>query len=192
VSRNFVADVRGHAYVPRLASGPDGRVSAALIEYDIALEEVAATPLEHYLGTGSPGSNHGIVGLAYLADGRIVFTTHRGHLYVIDPTRGGPAVVTPVGWFHPQGEAYAPSLFSFSGKSLLAGVTQRRGRYEWVVYDLATGISAAFPLDTKDLRNVLLYGSVSRDDAGRFYVVGWAKAATGDQRPLVLQISAAP
>ena len=47
-------------------------------------------------------------------------------------------------------------------------------------------------LDTKDLRNVLLSGSVSRDNAGRFCVVGWAKAATGDQRPLVLQISVAP
>ena len=85
-----------------------------------------------------------------------------------------------------------PSLFSFSGKSLLAGVTQRAGHYEWVVFDLATAVSAAFPLDTKDLRTVLLYGSVTRDDAGRFYVVGWAKSGSRGQRPLILQITPAP
>jgi hypothetical protein len=39
---------------------------------------------------------------------------------------------------------------------------------------------------------VLLYGSVSRDNAGRFYVGGWAEGSTGGQRPLVLQITAAP
>jgi hypothetical protein len=192
VTRNFLADARGHAYVPRLTARPDAKTTVELVEFDADLREVAATPLDFYLGKGGPDANHGIIGLAYLADGRIVFTTHRGHLYMVDPARAGPALVTPVGWFHPQGEAYVPSLFSFSGKTLLAGVTQRGGRYEWVVFDLATAVSAAFPLDTKELRTVLLYGSVSRDDAGRFYVVGWAKAATGGQRPLVLQITAAP
>jgi hypothetical protein len=192
VSRNFVADVRGHAYVPRLATQPNGKVLTKLVEYDVNLQEVAATPLDYYLGSESPAANHGIVGLAYLADGRIVFTTHRGHLYAIDPTLGGSASVKAVGWFHPAGEAYAPSLFTFNGKSVLAGVTQRAGRYEWVVFDLTTGISFAFPLDTKGLRNVLLYGSVSRDNTGRFYVAGWASGPTGGQRPLVLQITTAP
>jgi len=190
VSRNFLADVGGHAYVPRLTAQPNGKILTELVEYDVNLHEVAATPLDYYLGTESPSANHGIVGLAYLADGKIVFTTHRGYLYAINPMLGGSASVTGVGWFHPAGEAYAPSLFTFSGGSLLAGVTQRAGRYEWVVFDLATGISSAFPLDTKDLRSVLLYGSVSRDNAGRFYVGGWAKGPTGGQYPLVLQITA--
>jgi len=192
VSRNFLADVRGHAFVPRLTAQPSGKVMTELVEYDVDLREVATTPLDYYLGTESPGGNHGIVGLAYLADGRIVFTTHRGHLYAIDPKLGRSASVTAVGWFHPEGEAYAPSLFTFSGGSLLAGVTQRAGRYEWVVFDVATSISFAFPLDTEDLRKVLLYGSVTRDNAGRFYVGGWAEGSTGGQRPLVLQITAAP
>jgi outer membrane protein assembly factor BamB len=192
VSRNFLADVHGHAYVPRLTAQPNGKVLAELVEYDANLKEVAATPLDYYLGTESPDANHGIVGLAYLADGRIVFTTHRGHLYAIEPRSGRSASVKAVGWFHPAGEAYAPSMFSFSGNTLLAGVTRRAGRYEWVVFDLATGISSAFPLDTKDLRDVLLYGSVSRDNAGHFYVGGWASGPTGGQRPLVLQITPAP
>ena len=192
VSRNFLTDANGHAYVPRLSLQPAGRILAELVEYDSDLRELAATPLDFYLGKAAPDSNHGIIGLAYLVDGRMLFTTDRGQLYLIEPKRDGHAVVTAVGWFHPGGEAYAPSLFAFDGKGLLAGVTQRAGRYEWVVFDLATRISGAFALDTKDLRKVLLYGSITRDDAGRFYVAGWASNESGGQRPLVLQISAPP
>src|SRR6266567_2803088 len=189
VSRNFLADVRGHAYVPRVVAGPGGRVSAALVEYDSALKEVASTPLESYFGgTASPQNNHGIVGLAYLADGRLLFTTHRGQLYLIEPKAEGPAVVVALGWFHPDGETYAPSLFALDGDSLIAGVTQRGGTYQWVVFELKTRIAGAFALDTMGLRSVLLYGSVTRDNAGRAYVVGWASRGTGGIRPLVLQI----
>ena len=191
-SRNFLTDASGHAYVPRLSMQPAGKVLAELVEYDSDLRELASTPLDFYFGKTSPESNHGIVGLAYLVDGRMVFTTDRGQLYLVEPKRDSHAVVKAIGWFHPDGEAYAPSLFSFDGKSLLAGVTQRGGRHEWVVFDLATRISGAFPLDTKDLRKVLLYGSISRDDAGRFYVAGWASGASGGLRPLMLQITATP
>ena len=168
---------------------PAGKVLAELVEYDSDLHELGATPLDFYLGAASPASNHGIVGVAYLVDGRMVFTTDRGQLYLIEPKSDGRTAVTAVGWFHPEGEAYASSLFSFDGKSLLAGVTQRAGRYEWVVFDLTTRISGAFALDTKDLRKVLLYGSISRDNAGRFYVAGWAADGSGGQRPLLLQIT---
>jgi hypothetical protein len=190
VSRNFLADAEGHAYVPRLRTLASGEPSAELVEYDNELRELGATRLEDYLGKGSPESNHGITGLAYLADGRMAFTTHRGRLHVITPRSGGAAKVESVGWLHPDGEAYAPSLFSFTGGSLLGGVTQRGGRYEWVVFELETRISGAFPLDTKGLRQVLLYGSIARDDAGRFYAVGWA-ASQGGHRPLVMQITPA-
>ena len=188
VSRNFLADVRGHAYVPRLTGQPGGTVSAALVEYDSELRELAATPLDNYLGTLSPHANHGIVGLVYLADGRLLFTTHRGQLYMIQPRADLPALVTAIGWFHPDGEAYAPSLFALGGDGLVAGVTERNGRHEWVVLELKTHISGAFPLDTKGLRGVLLYGSVNRDLAGRAYVGGWASSTSGGTRPLMLQI----
>jgi hypothetical protein len=96
--------------------------------------------------------------------------------------------VTAIGWFHPDGEAYAPSLFALGGDGLVAGVTERNGRYEWVVLELKTRISGAFPLDTKGLGGVLLYGSVNRDRAGRAYVGGWASSGSGGTRPLMLQI----
>jgi hypothetical protein len=188
VSRNFLADIHGHAYVPRLVAHPGGTYFASLVEYDSELREMAVTPLEDYLGALSPVANHGIVGLAYLADGRLLFTTHRGRLYMIQPRVDLPAVVTPLGWFHPDGEAYAPSLFALGRDGLVAGVTQRGGRYEWVVLELTTRISGAFPLDTKGLSGVLLYGSVNRDRSGRAYVGGWASTGAGGTRPIMLQI----
>ena len=187
VSRNFLADVRGHAYVPRLSAQADGTVAVHLAEFDERLKELAATPLAHYLGKEGPGENHGITGLAYLPDGRMVFSTHVGHLYLIEP--GEPAArITGLGWLHPEGAAYAPSLFAYGGDRWIAGVVQRPGRFDWVVYDLQSRLSTAFPLDTKGLKNVLLYGSVARDDAGRAYLAGWASNAGGAQRPLVLQV----
>jgi hypothetical protein len=192
VSRNFLADLRGHAYVPRLSAGTDGKVSVALVEYDADLKEITATPLEYYLGSGSPGSNHGIIGLVYLADGRMLFTTHVGYLYSIEPRDQGPAKVTAVGWFHPNGSTYTPSLFSLGGGSIVAGVASRHGGFDWVVFDLSSGLSRAFPLDTKNLQKVLLYGSVTRDNAGRIYVGGWAEQDSSHQRPLVLQIDPGP
>jgi hypothetical protein len=141
VSRNFLADVRGHAYVPRVVAQPGGTVSAALVEFDSELREFAATPLENYLGTWSPNAHHGIVGLVYLADGRLLFTTHRGQLYMIQPRVDLPALVTAIGWFHPDGEAHAPSLFAWVQMAWRCRVTERTGR-EWVVLELSTRISA--------------------------------------------------
>ncbi len=188
ISRNLVTDVAGRAWVPRVSRGADGTLSASLVEYDGELREIHATPLEFYLGKGAPEGNHGITGLAWLPDARIVFTTARGHLYLIAPRNAAPAQVVPMGWLHPDGESYASSLFAYGG-TVLAGVVARRNRFEWVVYELRSRIGLAQPLDTLGLRNVLLYGSVSRDDAGRMYVVGWAAKAKGGQRPLVLQLT---
>ncbi len=189
VSRNFLADMRGYAYVPRLSAGADGKISASLTEYDPDLKEIAVTPLEYYLGSRSPGSNHGIIGLAYLSDGRMLFTTHVGYLYMIEPQDRAAAKVTAVGWFHPNGATYAPSLFSLGGGNIVAGVVSRHGGFDWVVFDLSSGLSRAFPLDTENLQKVLLYGSVTRDNAGRVYAVGWAEMENRhEQRPLVLQI----
>jgi hypothetical protein len=128
-----------------------------------------------------------MTGPAYLPDGRIVFSTHVGQLYVDEPRADAPARVSALGWLHPQGQGYAPSLFSFGGSEWLAGVVRRQKGFEWVVYEMRTRLSAAFPLDTEGLR-VLLYGSTSRDDAGRVYVGGWAANGHGGQRPLLLQI----
>ena len=113
------------------------------------------------------------------------------HLYQVEPRQDAPAKVTALGWFHPSGEAYAPSLFAFGGSNLVAGVTVRENRHEWVVFEVLTRTSIARPLDLKGAQGVTLYGSQSRDDDGGCYLVGWANEGVGRQQPLILRVTAA-
>ncbi len=191
ISRNLVADARGHVFVPRVRRAANGALSAALVELDSELREIAATPLDAYLGKGAPEGNHGITGLAYIRDGRILFLTARGFLYSLappDPKAPGQArKVRGLGWIHPKGEAYAASLFSLGDSASIAAISAGQRGYEWVVMDLSTGVAAAHPIDAQGLKEVLLYGSISRDNRGRAYAVGWHAIARG-KGPLVLQI----
>lgn len=54
---------------------------------------------------------------------------------------------------------------------------------------LAGGRGAAYPIDIGTLQNVLLYGSITRDNAGRMYLGGWTAAGGRGRRPLMLQIT---
>jgi len=187
-SRNVIAGADGHAFVPRVTRDGYGTLRAVLVEFDTELRERAVTPLEHYFAETPAAEDHGIVGLAALADGRSLFTTHTGHLYSIEPREGAAARITALGWFHPQGASYAPSLFALDGRTLVAGIARRGDRYEWIVFDLASRTSRAFPFDTHEVVGPLLYGSTTRDDAGRCYVGGWQSTADGGHRPLLIQV----
>jgi hypothetical protein len=88
VSRNFVVDGRGHAYVPRVRAWdaeearqhPDEPFLAALVEFDTDLKEIGSTPLKYYYyarAKGGPGT-HGLIGFCYLANGSILVTTSVG------------------------------------------------------------------------------------------------------------------
>jgi hypothetical protein len=193
VSRNLLADIRGHAYVPRLRAAGD-EPGAALVEFDTALREVAATPLGHYLN-GPPAEGHGIIACQSLPNGSILFATDLGRLYRIDPPiRTGVAAVVDLGWFHPKGRAYTPSLFTYSGRDMVVGIgrtTRGPGHYVWLSYDLRMRASFELPLAVPQLRgvalrDVLLYGSQTRDRFGSFYLVGAYN--DGHSRPLVLRV----
>ena len=141
ISRNLLADARGHVYVPRLRAEPglDGNrvVRVMLVEFGINLEEIRETPLQtdRYLGGSRPTEAHGIVGLQAMADGSIFFTTHVGFLYRVVPPAVTPArpisqvaaEVVAVGWFHPDGPSYPASLFTPDGTTALYGVARRGG-----------------------------------------------------------------
>lgn len=187
-SRNFLADLRGHAYVPRLRAQADGTATASLVGYDAELREVGETALAHYLGRESPQANHGIVGLACLPDGDLLFTTHVGHLYRIEPRANGPARVTSLRPWPPHAPAYAPSLFALGARGWIAGVVQAQRGFQWAVAEPSSRVSSAFALELRGLDKVLLYGSVSRDNAGRAHLGGWAGNGAGGQRPLLLQL----
>jgi hypothetical protein len=194
ISRNFIADARGHVFVPRLRPGP-AESMATLVEFDTDLRELDATPMPHYLA-GAPVEAHGIVAFQHLPDRSVYFATDIGRLYRIDTDFGsGPGLVTDAGWFNPQGTAYTPSLFTTSGTTTLVGLGHNlhggADRSSWLTYDLRLKLSFAVPfhlpeIGGKPLRDVLLYGSQTRDRYGDFYVVG--SHSDGRARPLVLRI----
>lgn len=208
ISRNFVSDYRGHVYVPRLreASVEDKKAAAAagakapdilttLVEFNGELEELRETPLDHY-GADRPGASHGIIAFTYLVNRWIVVATHKGFLYMIAPQGQGPAAVTPLGWFHPEGATYTPALFSFAGRRYLLGIAQRGGgRFDWLVYDLRTRSGHAEPLQLPQLsrrgqeKDLLLYGSTTRDNQGAFYLAGrYIEMPEFRKRPVLLRL----
>ena len=213
ISRNFIVDDRGHAYVPRLrwATAPPPRaqpwqkpeqVTVTLVEFDAALRQVGETRLEHYV---SPVvyADHGIVGVVYLADRSMVLATAVGYLYHIVPSVTGPAQVRPLGWFHPNGSAYTPALFTPDGARSLVGIAmgghspnaiRHNIPFEWLIYDMASGKRAAAllpltgPTCSGRAQDVLLYGSITRDNAGAYYLAGRC-IRQGRKYPVLLKVT---
>lgn len=188
MSRNFVVDGAGHAYIPRVTMGAD-RLVASLIEYTPALEIVGETPLEHYADTANPAAAQGITGFVPLADGSQVIATSVGHLYRVTPRAYGAASVLPLGWFHPEGAAFVPSLFTWDGVRHIVGLARDAVMaWQWVVYDLTTRRGTAQPFNHGETEKpLLLYGSMTSDQQGRFYIGG--RRRQGDQRfPVLLQL----
>lgn len=186
--RNVLADARGHAFVPRLGRDATGRGLAHLLEFDVRFDLIGTTPLTRYPLPGAPEANHGIVGLAGMPDGRTFFTTHEGWLHELVPQRDGSTAVRMRGAFHPEGAAYAASLFVLDGGRTLAGVTKRGDAFDWVRLDLSTDRAEASRIDLGSRAEVLLYGSMTTDGAGRCYVAGWQAVAAGGHAPLLLRV----
>ena len=213
ISRNFIVDDRGHAYVSRLRwrtaqsthaqpwQKPE-QVTVTLVEFDAALRQVGETRLEHYV---SPVvyADHGIIGVVFVADRSMVLVTAVGHLYHIVPSVNGPAHVSPLGWFHPNGPAYTPALFTTDGARYLVGIAmgshspnaiRPKMPFEWLVYDVASGKQVAAPLPLTGLTcsgkaaDVLLYGSITRDNAGTYYLAGRC-IRQGKQYPVLLKVT---
>jgi hypothetical protein len=192
ISRNFFSDTHGHVYVPRLKQAPAHMVTT-IVELDAQLREQVETPIAYYTQTRDDDS-HGIVGFQPLADCSIVFVTDQGYLYQVIPQEGGAAAVRDLGWFHPRGQAYVASLFTSDGRRHLMGlaVSTQTTQLEWLVYEMTTRAKAAVSVPLPNLagqqvEEPYVYGSVTRDNAGRCYVVGTARVQ-GRAYPLFLQV----
>ena len=191
MSRNVLADARGHAYVPSVRQDADGSVQAELLEFAPDMTLRGATPLASYAAGQTPQTAHGIVGFTMLAEGRIAFTTGAGFVHLVTPRADGPAQVKSLGWFHPAGHSYPACLFTWDGKDMLAGLAQTPdSRWHWVAYSLRAAQGHATPLDLPLEQVQLLYGSDTRDDRGRFYVAGRHTTAAG-KLPVLLQLDTA-
>lgn len=190
VSRNFFVDARGHAFVPRVTVVATNQLVASLVEFNATLKEVAAQPLAEYFERGLDDS-HGIVSVHPGGNNRWFFTTGKGRLYQVEPKPNGPSAVNDLGWFHPAGARYVASMFRDDRTGTLYGAALPSSNgsttADWIVRPL-TGVPTVAPLPYGDKptfeNRVLLYGSMSRDSAGRFYVVG-----TSRYKPVILQIT---
>ena len=190
ISRNILADNLGHVFVPRLTAGQVAGQLASdpptveLVQFDRNLKEIHATKIDHYL-KANPADSHGIISSVTMDDGSIIFATHHGFLYRIEgATRHGrPSTVEPVGYFHPDGARYTSTMHTYDGRRYLVGVTKTKKpakgqpAFEWIVYDRYLKTSKAMGLDIKpparqSVQNLLLYGSMTRDANGNFYIVG--------------------
>jgi hypothetical protein len=195
-SRNLVVDYWGHVYAPRVRKSGGGPLRAAMVEYDTALNEVAATPLEHYADGLGAGNAHGILSFTYMADRSVVFTSSAGFLHRIVPKRRAPAVVESLGWFDPRRAAYTPCLFTWDGARYLVGPSDQlqsplSHRWNWVVFDLNTRASTAVEFPYEHGGRTLLYGSNTRDNNGRFYVAGRRRYRDDIKAPVILRIDTA-
>jgi hypothetical protein len=213
VSRNFLADRRGHVYVPRLRHENDALnrrvVRISIVEFTSDLHEVKSTPLDvdKYVHAQNPTESHGIVALQEMADGSWFFTTHVGFLFqIIMPARSGsgdvddnqPADVRSISWFHPNGRTYAASLFTSDGTRTLLGLTRDNlvddatGLYQWLTCDVVAGSCRVAPfnvagVDPAALLRSSLYGSATRDAHNQHYVVGIGPLS-GTNGPIILRV----
>jgi len=192
VTRNFFADDRGHAFVPRVARAGDAATpgfAATLVEFDAALQELGSQPLPEYLDR-SPDDSHGIVATHPDGSGGWYFASSKGRLYHETPNDSGPAAVADMGWYHPAGPRYVASMFRDASSGTLYGVATGSGNgsdaFEWVTRgsDGRAGVAPLLYRDVPFPGGAVLYGSMTRDPQGRFYVVG-----TMHYKPIVLQIT---
>jgi len=196
ISRNFLCDRRGHAYVPRIKAAQRGAPIVTLAEYDTSLKQINETALKYYL-SGRPLSAHGITGYAPLPDGSIAFLVSYGWLSLLTPSADGPAKLTDLGWFHPAGPRYTSILFADpTGRFLLGAARGDRDRpYDWVIYDLKTRSQRLADFQISDPKgprpeHAWLFGSETRDEEGNCYVVGVQPSGKGrgDEMPILLRV----
>ncbi len=186
VSRNFLVDERGHAYVPSLRAIDSDVIEVEMIEYDTQLNAVAKYPLPSYQAKNI-SDHHGIVGYTSMENGNIYFTTSDGGLYLISPYQDKNQKLTYIGMMHPDGNAYIASLFTIDGEELLVGVANRNKSYDWIVYDTSIDMSYATKLDVSSLKNLLLFGSLTKSNNGDMNVVGRHRTRNGYQ-PILLKL----
>ena len=76
----------------------------------------------------------------------------------------------------------------WDGINSVAGVGMLDGLWDWLVFDLTAKTSAAAPFPHPFTNPVLFYGTQTRDNQGRFYLVGRRHEGEG-RLPVILQLA---
>ena len=191
VSRNFLVDMQGHVYVPKLTESPSGTISVALNHYNDQLQFVAAYPLADYNHPNHIKYHHGIVGYTSMRNGDIFFTTSDGNLYLLQAAASGAQKLVSYGSMHPQRNAYIASLFTFEGQEYVLGLTHRgEENIEWVIYHTGLKSAITLPLTGDALKGAGYWGTSTKDNEGNFYVGGWQLISNKDgYRPVFSKVA---
>lgn len=143
-------DARGHVFLLR-ANGNSETV--ALVELNSEFRAIGNTTLDQ-ARSRNPRSAACVPCVQPMKGGSFILLTQSGFLYRVVPKRAEPAAVEQLGWFHPDGEAFAEALLTLGGERYLAGMARPASspagspeRHTWVVYDLRSKKSAGKPLD---------------------------------------------
>ena len=188
ISRNFVVDENGHAFVPHVYIDDFNEVKVYLNEYDTSLKLVDSYFLPSYKAD-KINTHHGIVGYSSLKNGDILFTTSDGGFYQLHKNKTGEDKLTHKGHLHPDKANYVASLFSVDGFQFVTGIGRTKKVYEWIWYELTMDVAQSFVLDVDRFDTLLLYGSLTRDNSGAFYVAGrYRNSLTGNLEPLLLKL----
>lgn len=191
VSRNFLVSANGRVFVPKVDDTNDGAISANLMEYDDQLNLVATHNLEYYLDKAR-FSQHGIISYINMENGDIYFITGEGALYRIHITSGNDHQVDFVTFIDESNQpgGYFSSMFSTDGEDFLVGLGKlpKASTYSWFIHQISTNTTVMY--DVKEYNNrFLLYGSVTRDDQGKLYIVGVDTNDRSKHVPQLLQLS---
>ncbi len=189
ISRNFIVDENGQVFVPYLKENDYNELEVFLNHYDTNLRLIAAYPMTSYQHNKIK-NHHGIIGYTSMESGDIYFTTAEGGLYQLKLTQGNEDKLLYKGLMYENTKSYTPSLFTFSGKGhiLSLGKVKKQGM-QWAIYDLYSSTEIHFPVKTKLWRNLNFYGTLTKDNAGAFYIAGnqKVKGRKGNQ-PLLIKM----
>ncbi|WP_416306694.1 hypothetical protein [Neptunicella sp. SCSIO 80796] len=187
VSRNLLVDHDGHVYVPSISQNDFNQITVQLNEYDTHLNLVDSYPMPSYQHKNI-SRHHGIVGYTSMANQHIFFTTGEGGLYELNPFAEKQEKLVFRGNIHPNGQSYAPSLFTFEGRNFLVSMARATNskQFDWVIYELLTDTSVIYPTNLSTQKR-LLYGSLTKDNKGNLYLGG--RLASDSNTPILVKLT---
>jgi len=174
ISPNFLVCASGSIFVPRVQTLSNHEVVADLIEYDSGLNMVDSHPIEYYHNLNY-GSQHGIISYVNMINGDIYFVTSQGALYQVSENNALKHDVAFISFLDELEEPgnYIASLFSPDGQDYLVGMgtVPEGSSYKWFIHEISNNVTVAYDIPNFSTR-FLLFGSITRDNSGDFYIGG--------------------
>lgn len=191
ITRNFLVDINGHAFVPELSLNEYNETSVSLIELDTNLNIVGRYPMPSYKAENIR-HHHGIVGYTSLANGDVYFTTWDNGFYKISINESGPSKLKYLNTFTDT-KQYSPSIYPIPGTEMIGGLYKKdKSNYSWLIYQADMNIKESVPVELPEgLRRAFFWGTLTKDDLGNYYAVGWSDSdhSRRGMEPIIVKLT---